>query len=474
MKPTIKTMWLLFALGAIILPCIARADNIAIVIGVGEYANLPDATLPGIENDIAAISGALQQADFRIIRLWNGQATEANIRAAFAQAAQLVGPNDRFVYYQSSHGSRDYHLLTYDTTTNGDHLLSKADIRALMAQVRTRRKSLILDACFAGGFQERGGPFQQVKFYPIAALKEPPPQGIRDRTDTVVRNLEPDADLDVTRRDFVVFASSQDNQSSQVEQIDGAICSVFTHYLVQELNAHRHGAWNAVVQPTIAAVLRQTDNTQTPVFDSAFLPFIVFTTDRAAGEPGGGIMIPIGNLAQLYDINIVNSDRLALSARLDGDDPAEGEIYHPDTRVRLHLKVGTAGYLFVINRDDEDMAQLVGWDQSDPDLNDPARMVDQSRLADPDDFEFGKGGLKITTSHRKGIERWKAFLFTDRDDALQFARMWTALPADTNKRVRLNAFAKARLKQLTHIEVSSTDGGRALYTSEVHYRVTDR
>jgi len=52
--------------------------------------------------------------------------------------------------------------------------------------------------------------------------------------------------------------------------------------------------------------------------------------------------------------------------------------------------------------------------------------------------------------------------------------MWTALPADTNKRVRLNAFAKARLKQLTHIEVSSTDGGRALYTSEVHYRVTDR
>ena len=247
---------------------IARAEDVAIVAGVGDYQNLPDARLEGIDRDVADMDTALHGADFQTIRLYNAQASEAGIRAAFAQAAQRVHAGDRFVYYQSSHGSRDYHLLTYDTTTAGGHMLSKTDLQQLMDQVPTRRKSLILDACFSGGFKERTDAVGYVhdKFYPIISLKEEAPNGIQDRNDTVVRTLAPgNADRE-GKRDFVVFASSQDNQPSQVLQIDGIICSAFTHFLVAQLNAAHRGAWNAVVQPTIVAVLRETHNRQNPVF----------------------------------------------------------------------------------------------------------------------------------------------------------------------------------------------------------------
>jgi hypothetical protein len=452
----------------------AKAEDIAIVTGIGNYANLPDARLEGIDNDVRSMEQTLHSAGFTIIRLFDAQATEDGIRSAFARAQQRVRPGDRFVYYQSSHGSRDYHILTYDTTTRGDHMLGKEDLRRLMASIDTPRKSLILDACFSGGFlKERGGPFRQVKFYPIGKSEDLPAQGIRDRTDTVRRVLSPTTDPATGRRDFVLFASSQDNQVSRVDEIGGTICSVFTHFLTQQLDNSRHAAWNAVVQPTIASVLRETGNGQNPVFDSAYLPYLVFTTDQRGNGPDGDT-VPIRHLGQLYDINNVDADRLGLSANLDGRTPNEGELYHPDTHVKLDLHVGAPGYLFMINRDDQDNAQLVGWDKEDLDTSSPEKMVDGSKLQSADDFEFGKGTLNITTSRREGIEHWKAFLFTDRDDALKFAQMWLTLTTDKNKRVRLNSFANAKLDQITRIGVTGGDNGRALYTSEVHYRVTDK
>ena len=179
------------------------------------------------------------------------------------------------------------------------------------------------------------------------------------------------------------------------------------------------------------------------------------------------------NLAQIYDISNVVPRHLALSAELQGRVPGANEIYHPDTRVRFLLNVGVPGYLFVINRDDTDMAQMVGWDRTDLDLSDVEKMVDQSYLSQPDAFEFGRGTLKITTSARNGFENWKAFLFTDRNDAIKFARLWTDLTTDNKKRVRLTSFVGAKLDTVARIGVSSEDGSRALYTSEVHYRVTD-
>lgn len=464
----------LLALAGVLTAAAARAEDVAIVAGIGDYVNLPDAHLDGIDNDVNGMDAVLKRAGFQTIRLFNATASEQGIRAAFASAAQRVHNGDRFVYFQSSHGSRSFHLLTYDTTTSGEHVFSKDDIQALMSQIHTRRKSLILDACFSGGFKERGEGYHRNKFYPIATLTDSARQGIRDRNDTVIRTLAVTAPDAAGKRDFVVFASSQDNQTSQVVQINGTICSAFTHFLVEQLNTNRTAPWNTIVQPTIAGVLRETSNQQSPVFDASYLPYLVYTTDQRAGDASGATTVPVRNLGQLYDINNTDTDLLALSAKAENGGHEPDEIYHPGTRMRMRLRVQTPGYLFMINRDDEDMAQMVGWGQEDLDLTNLDKMIDQSYVSKPDEFEFGKGSLTIKTSPRSGIEHWKAFLFTSREDALTFARLWTNLTAGTNKRVRMNSFAGAKLDTVARIGVSAADGARALYTSEVHYRVSDK
>jgi Caspase domain len=467
--------WALLALFLIIVCNAAHAEETAIVVGIGDYVNLPaDSHLDGIENDVKAMETVLKKASFHVISLFNAQATEAGIRQAFAQAGRLVQKGDRFVYYQSSHGSRDYHLLTYDTSRQGGHTLSKQDILELMNSIPTQRKSLLLDACFSGGFtKDRGVGFRQVKFYPISSLVDAQKQTIQDRTDTVVRTIAT-ANAAGARREFVVFASSQDNQTSLVGEIDGRPASVFTHFLSTSLSMHQNAAWNEVVQATISAVIQQTNNQQTPAFDSGYLSFQVYTTDRRVGETNGTTTTAVHNLRQVYDLINCHLDRLSLSASMGNDRPAPDELYHPGTQVKLDLHVSLPGYLFVINRDDKDNAQLVGWGTQDLSLNQPEAMVDQSYLARPEEFEFGKGTLKITTSQRQGTECWKAFLFTNREDAVTFAQLWAQLPTDQEKRVHLNAFANAKLDTVLRIGISSPQDSRTLYTSEVHYRVTDR
>jgi hypothetical protein len=491
-----------------------RADDIAIVTGIGEYGNLPNATLPGIDNDVAAMTAALQKAGFKVAKLWNGQATEANIRQVFAQAARLVGPNDRFVYYQSSHGTQDHRLLTFDTTTTGEHTLSADDLKRLMAAIHTTRKSLIMDACFSGGI--KGLPGQKVKFYPIRRFKSKDfaRTEVHDRCDSVVRDYNPHGDQgsggdpdDVhddnqtqphgddngaqsagTDTHIAIFASSQDNEYSLVVHVDGQPCSVFTHFLAGQLLAidadkgiranHNgsaraksvHASWNAVVQPTIRAVADQTQGRQTPVFSARYLANLVYTTSDSADADNGRSRASAVNLAQLYDLSNVDPEQLELRAMLSSPADANG-CFHPNTRIHLNVRAGRPGYLFLINRDDEDNAQMVGWGKRDLNFNDPEEMVRQSELPQTGEFEVGQGTLRITTTAREGVEGWKAFLFTNPEQATAFARAWCQLVADKGKKVNFKTFAHSKLADVQRIDMRNGDGN-LLFTSELRYRVT--
>jgi hypothetical protein len=439
---------------------------VAIVTGIGDYANLPEASLPGIENDVDSMSAALSRVGFHMIRLFNAQATEEGIRGAFTEAAQRIHSGDRFVYYQSSHGSTDFHILTYNSTISGEHLLSSTDIKRLMDRIPTNRKSLILDACFSGGFQSRGGQFEKIKFYPIDRLKDNSGSTLHDRTDTVVRVMKTNSGSS-SGSAYAVFASSQDSEPSLVVRIDGRICSVFTHFLVSCLESSSRSPWNTVVQLTIEEVQHMTQGRQTPVFDFRYLSALVFTTS----DSGHTAETPVHNLVQWYDINNTNTSVLALTAKLEREPDKYGR-FHPDTRVNLHIKVSQRGYLFVINRDDQDNAQMIGWGEVELDFNNPEKMVDQAYVSQAGSFEMGMGTLKITTSKREGFERWKALLFTSKREALKFAQLWNLLPADKSKRVRVDTFSSAKLADVERVPVQSTGGGKALYTSEIHYRVT--
>ena len=468
----------------------AHAADVAIVTGIGEYGNLPTATLPGIDHDVNTMTNCLSASGFRVIKLWNGQATEAGIRNAFAQAGRMVSPGDRFVYYQSSHGSEDNHLLTYDTTTSGEHTLGASDIHQLMSLIQTKRKSLIMDACFSGGIKAYKAN-DHVKFFPIHRFKDFTRDTVHDRCDTVVREYTstPAAGNAAGGENdtFAIFASSQADETSLVSQVDGEECSVFTHYLATALNsmntdknhagtaasAHKsaggmQAAWNSVVQPTIQEVQEQTGGRQKPAFDCRYLTCVIYTTDPARSD----CATSVSNLGQLYDVTNTQPDTLQVRAEM-GSDADDFGRFRPHTQVTLHLQAGRGGYLFVINRDNEDNAQMIGWGREDLNFSNPERIVEQSYLSEGREFELGEGTLKITTTAREGEERWKVFLFTNREQALQFARLWCDQIQNKGKKaLNRTTFKNAKFHAIDKLHDFERIDPEALFTSELNYRVT--
>jgi hypothetical protein len=95
--------------------------------------------------------------------LTDSEATTGNIRSAFQQIGQVMGPDDTFVFFYSGHGSRvpraagpdradpdglDETLSLYDADITDD------EMHELMTLVDGGISVLILDACFSGGFSK--------------------------------------------------------------------------------------------------------------------------------------------------------------------------------------------------------------------------------------------------------------------------------------------------------------------------------
>lgn len=467
------------------------AEDTAIVVGVGDYANLgPRARLPGIDKDVNNMERAFTTAGFRVIRLLNQAATREGITQAFQQARSAVRSSDRFVYYQSSHGDYGGTLLTYNTTSDGRNSLRSTDVRALMAQIPTRKKSVIMDACFSGGFKSRGAGTLINKFYSVGSRKvfdrviagvagNPPTSQIRDRNDEVIRHFAPAAPAANTGTAsadgaFVVFASSQADQPSLCGEETG---SVFTYVLTRLLGASKSVPWNTVVQPTLATVAQATQGRQVPVFKDQYLSSLIYTLD--APPAANAATFEIGTLGEVFDRSNTNGQMLELFVNFDKEPLSDGS-YMTGTGVRLNLHVGHAGYLFLVNRDDTDSAQMCGWGEKELSFDDPEKMVEESFVGGPENFEYGKGTLEIKIANRNGEERWKAFLFTKRDVALAFARAWSAAYRDAQhkragKTIGKKDFQQYKLNNINRRQPlgDAGHGDSPFYTSDTHYRVSN-
>jgi hypothetical protein len=462
----VKTLLMMTTLGTLLSQTgTAKAEDIAIVVGVGNYVNLPNASLPGINNDVDLMIGVLSKS-FRVIRLFDESAGKEDIERAFREAAKKVGSSDRFVYYQSSHGSEDHNLLTYNTTSSGQNMISKPELREWMDSVKTKSKSLILDACFSGGFMKSRGATATVlktKFYSLKA------NVYRDRIDRVVRRTDnpytstSDAD---TKAAYPIFASSQENQTSQVVRINGRPISVFTHYLGNSLTA-KANAWNDVVQPTIRDVTSNTGNAQTPVFTSSFLEARIY---GGSGSVTSGNLTGtnLGSLAQLYSYTNADPSTLELSVSASRS-TNDNNAFPPDTKMTFTYRANRPGYLYLLNVDDENMAQMVGWGKKELDFDDPDSVVEQSRVTSTlvgKTITVGMGSLEVSTTARDGGETWKAFFFDSKEDALAFATLWAKVKE--GDKAGSDKFKAAKLDRPRRISPKN------LVTSEVAYKVSKR
>ncbi|CAN7432647.1 caspase family protein [Rhizobium sp. LjRoot30] len=149
----------------------ARAEDRALLIGIGDYEKLPERMfLHGPVNDVAAmktlLTGTLGFKPESIKVLLDKEATRSAMIAA-AEEWLVAGtkPGDRVYFYYSGHGLQvkddngdeedglDEAIATYDITpgeSDWTNIIRDDDIQALTEKMKDRMVTLIIDACHSG------------------------------------------------------------------------------------------------------------------------------------------------------------------------------------------------------------------------------------------------------------------------------------------------------------------------------------
>ena len=251
----------------------------ALLVGIGEYARLPDgrinvSPLTGPPNDVALVRQLLQGrygfAPENILALEGRQATHRGIVEAFRQhliANARRYRNAQVVFYFSGHGSVmtdtdndegdgvDETLVAYDSRLPGGQDISDDTINALFTELAryTDSSVFILDSCHSGtGTRDVDGPVARelppARPIEAAALTQQP-------TDAVASRMLP------RRRDYVVLTGAMASERSYEGDIlvaEGTMRrhGYFTYHLVQALNRAPTESYGRTMRAVATAVTR--------------------------------------------------------------------------------------------------------------------------------------------------------------------------------------------------------------------------
>ena len=109
----------------------------------------------------ALVKGAGMSAANAIV-LTDGDATVANMRAAFQEMGNRVGPDDTFVYFYSGHGARAPRAAAEQADPDAldetielfDAEIRDNDFSDMLGLIHSGLSLVVLDACFSGGFSK--------------------------------------------------------------------------------------------------------------------------------------------------------------------------------------------------------------------------------------------------------------------------------------------------------------------------------
>lgn len=140
-------------------PGSGSAQVYALIVGVANYERI--SPLNRTDEDALRITHALRQAGVLApasVTLTDAQATRANFRAALASLARQVGPDDTLLIFFSGHGEKVENLTTErdgsaETIELFDDALFDYELAEMLQDVDARTL-LVIDACFAGGFDQ--------------------------------------------------------------------------------------------------------------------------------------------------------------------------------------------------------------------------------------------------------------------------------------------------------------------------------
>lgn len=159
----LKTLMLV----CMLLPISIRAEDKALLIGIGDYEAAPD--LPGIHKDVSMMEAVVQKLGFQNVQvLLNHQVTYQRLRKALKALPQGITANDRVLVYFSGHGTQvpddnadesdrlDEVLVAQDaqfTQTRENPLknvLRDDEFGELLAAIPSQNIYVLIDACNSG------------------------------------------------------------------------------------------------------------------------------------------------------------------------------------------------------------------------------------------------------------------------------------------------------------------------------------
>ncbi|WAT17560.1 caspase family protein [Aurantiacibacter sp. MUD11] len=140
-------------------PASGSAQVYALSVGVANYERINP--LNRTDEDAERVTHALRQAGVlapESVTLTDAQATRANFRRALRELTQAMGPDDTLLIFFSGHGEKVENMTTErdgsaETIELFDAALYDYELAEMMQGVDARTL-LVIDACFAGGFDQ--------------------------------------------------------------------------------------------------------------------------------------------------------------------------------------------------------------------------------------------------------------------------------------------------------------------------------
>lgn len=370
----------------------AKAQDTAIIIGVGKYQD-PKANLPGIDHDIdMAIQIAKRLGFDKIVTLRDHEATIDNIKQKIKNVATSTNEHDRILIYYSGHGSniddvngdesdgRDETLYVYD-----GHLVDD-DLNGYLNEIKSREMVILLDSCHSGTAtkslpQNRYG--QNVGHVKAFNVQNNSTRGIGRK------NFSVETTDTLSSAGYLAIGAAQDNQQALATSRG----SYFTKALLENLENYRT---KQKINPTWQEIFNSTKSTLKEI------------TDQFSPNMDGNINIA---KKQIKFANTPNSHGFMWNHVLNAVKQAKGTVQIDAPKA---LRLGDVlefsvtspidGYLNVVAIGSDDKATLLF----------PNEIVSENTIKNKPILIPGQGKFRIRAVEPKGKTLVAAFVSSDK------------------------------------------------------------
>jgi len=476
----------LFAAGAL-----SMADR-AVVVGINDFAFIPNARLAGCENDANTMKSLLLKKGFKeseIAMLLSRAATKEAILAALDRATDQVKAGERLVITYSSHGSQAGNGVSTLLTTSsvgrdfkGD--ITPQEIRSYInkAIAKNVAVTLLIDACHSEGVLTKSvnpvNPDAKKRFYPRESVTGEASRSasfVGDKLGEVLTfNSAQNQSAPIAANSQNIgnggplcaqYAAAKYTQYAFETNLAGKRQGVFTYYLNEILGKANRITWAEVTTKVNGSVSVWSKDEQNPVFIGApGYALEGYVTPQAAQQATQPVNVTIPTLNDLFNFDNVNSGVIAIrwkdengKYRENGSTikmKGQGQDYS-----KFEIQVSKPGWLVVLDRDSKDQVQVMNFSmQSSEDVTALARVAAGAVVVLPgqpqDYYAF----------NLEGPERIKAILFTSEEAARSAITKIRQVLKGSNNR---SGLVGARYGEIVQVGTATA----SFYTADLRFQV---